>query len=66
MQCILGHSYILFDHGGQNTMGRGSNISWVWGPKYHGRGFDIPWIRGQYNMDRGFDIPWVVGSKYHG
>ena len=51
MQCILGHSYILFDHGGQNTMGRGSKI---------------PWKGVRYTMDRGVNITWIGGLIYHG
>jgi hypothetical protein len=81
MQCILGHSYILFDHG--------IKIPWIVGPKYHGTEFDIPWIGGliyhgywgqnsmdsevdipwvggQNTMGRGFNIPYIEGLKYHG
>jgi hypothetical protein len=55
-------------------MGRGSNIPWVGGSKYHGKGvgytmgreFDTPCMGVQYTMSREFKIPWVGGSIYHG
>ena len=37
---------------GQNIMGRGFNIPYIEGLKYHGYG--------------AVDIPWVWVSKYHG
>ena len=40
-------------------MGRGVNIPWIGGSKYHGKG-------GQNTIGRGVDVPWVGGSIFHG
>ena len=44
---------------GQNTMGRGFDIPYIEGSKYHG-------YRVQYTMDKGLDIPWVGGLNTMG
>jgi hypothetical protein len=42
----------------QNIMGRGVDIPWVGGSKYHGTG-------SKYH-GYGVKIPWVKGYEYHG
>ena len=50
--------------GGQNTMGRGVQITQIGGSIYHGYGGQNTMGRRVKNtMCRGFDIPWVGGQN---